>query len=65
MSVTREGSYCTEGQSIWVLYDLHDPEGQQAREDLQAWGKDHASVYPVGLDHVFVVLHPGVRRFVS
>ena len=66
MSVTQERSYCTEGQSTWILYDLQDPEGrQQARKDLQAWGKDHASVYPVGLDHVFVVLHPGIRRSAS
>ena len=66
MSVTRETSYCPEGQSTWVLYDLQDSEGRQrAHEDLQAWSKDHASVYPVGLDYVLVVLHPGIRRFAS
>jgi hypothetical protein len=60
MSAPQKSSCRTQAQSLWVLYDLRNPEGRQrARKDWEAWGKDYADVYPMGLDHVLLVFRPG------
>ena len=63
MPAPQEQSYSTEDQATWVLYDLRDPEAfERARTDREAWGKDHAHVHPVGLNHVLLVFWPGGAR---
>jgi len=60
MFAPQRRSSCTQAQSPWVLYDLRSLEGcQRARQDWEAWGKDYADVYQVGLDHVLLVFRPG------
>ena len=65
MPTPQGRSYRTDIHTIWVLYDLRDLEGwQRAHEDLEAWGREYAVVFVMGLHHILMVFRPGgARRF--
>ena len=48
------------GDTVWVLYDLRDPDHwQRAREDREEWGRGLSDVHPLDHDHVLITFYPG------
>jgi hypothetical protein len=49
-----------QSRTLWVAYDLRDPDQwEQARQDLESWGKALATVHTLDPDHVLIMFHPG------
>jgi hypothetical protein len=44
--------------SVIVVYDLRECF-EKACTDRESWGREHTSVYPLGLEHIVVAFHPG------
>ena len=59
-NTTGTGPKSGLGHALWVCYDLRDPEQwEQARKDIEAWGRALTATHRLDNDHVLIVFKPG------